>query len=68
MDAAFPPELQRIIDQALVSVDPDDQDFLDALVDAERMGELTREQALTLGSMLGRSRAGDIAVAIMGAG
>lgn len=55
---ALPPHLENLIDHALLDGSSDeDQDFLDALVEAERAGELTREQAMTLGSMLGRSRA-----------
>jgi hypothetical protein len=66
---ALPPELQALVDHALLTVEgcAEDRDFLDALVHAEREGELTREQALTLGSLLGRQRANDIARALMGA-
>jgi hypothetical protein len=56
---ALTPALENLLDQVLLHSEPsgDDQDFLDALTHAERAGELTREQAMTLGSMLGRTRA-----------
>ena len=58
---ALTPQLETLIDRALLHDTTDeDQDFLDALVEAERARELTREQAMTLGSMRGRCRAEDL--------
>jgi hypothetical protein len=65
---ALAPDLEHLIDQALLlGADDEDQAFLDALVEADRCGELTREQALTLASLLGRSRAAEIARGLTGA-
>jgi hypothetical protein len=62
---ALPPDLERLIDQALIQPDDEDGAFIDALVDAERHGDLTREQALTLIGILGQSRAQELARALV---
>jgi hypothetical protein len=66
MSQALPPGIEALIDQALLHAEPDpeDQAFLDALVEFEQTGELTREQAATLAAIVGYARAADIARAL----
>lgn len=66
MSQALPPGLEALIDQALLSVEPGEehQSFLDALVEAEAAGELTRDQAETLAAIVGHAHAQEVACAL----